>query len=329
MADVDDIQFDLNANSDQSVDTIENCPSPPPPFHRKVTEPDIIVEPPITFIDRERTTPVKNIVPFDIIFFNDAKTYLFETTSSATTTMNESVNKSSRNVFQRFLNFFRFSILSQQDIEFHRQCEQLLQLTKYPCNMTDRIHIRILFTIYRRLTHSKEIFYSTLGPHWEEIGFQSTNPETDFRSTGLFSIFFLLYFVDSMYLPLAKTIYVLSLDQVQEFPFCCIGINLANILIKYLRQTNTSRAHLRKLLNENTAIDIVGKVFIALYLNFYLKWRDNGYTITNTQQVLIELEKILHSQPRMLLQEFDDYFHKRQEHRAQQYELRQTQDNLI
>ncbi|UJR10440.1 hypothetical protein I4U23_014644 [Adineta vaga] len=329
MADVNEIGFELSADGDQSLDITESCPSPPPPFHRKVPEPNIIVEPPTTFIDQEQNIPIKVIVPFDNIFFHDAKTYLFDTTSNNDTKRNVSTKTSHPSFFQRFLNLFNFSILSQDDLEFNRQCEQLLQLTKHPCNMTDRIHIRILFTIYRRLTHSKEIFYNTLGSHWEDIGFQSTNPETDFRSTGLFSIFFLLYFVDSMYLPLAKQIYVFSHDQIQEFPFCCVGINLANMLIKYLRQPNTSRTNLRKLSNENTAIDLVGKLFIALYLNFYLKWRDNGYTIANTQQVFSELEKILYNQPRILFQEFDDYFHKRQEHRAQQYELKHTNDNLI
>jgi hypothetical protein len=326
MANLDDIGFELNDSGEQSIDILESYPSPPPPFHQPVIEPDIIVEPPITFIDQEQPVSIKNIVPFDNIFFNEAKNYLFETTTNDSSVLNETTKKSTNNLFQRCINFFRFSIISSNDLEFHRQCKQLLNLTKYPCDMSDRIHIRILYTIYRRLTNSKEIFYNILGLHWEDIGFQTSNPETDFRSTGLFSIFFLLYFVDSMYLPLAKQIYQFSHDEKQEFPFCCIGINLANILIKYLRRTRTN---IRKLINENTAIDLIGKLFIALYLNFYLKWKDNGYTIEHTQQVLSELEQMLINQPRILFQEFDDYFRKRQEHRAQQYEFKPKNDNLI
>jgi hypothetical protein len=177
--------------------------------------------------------------------------------------------------------------------------------------MSDHIHIRILYTIYRRLTNSKEVFYDILGPHWEEIGFQTSNPETDFRSTGLFSMFFLLYFVDSMYLPLAKQIYQFSQNEHQQFPFCCIGINLANILIKQLRQGN-SRMNLRKLIQENSAIDLSGRLFMALYLNFYLKWKENVYTIEYTQQVLTELEQTLIHRPRILFSEFDNYFRRRQ-----------------
>ncbi|CAF0833340.1 unnamed protein product [Adineta steineri] len=325
MADIEDIGFELSTIVEQSTDGFESCPSPPPPFHRNINEQEIIVQPPITFIDQEQINPIKNIVPFDSIFFSDAKNYLFETTTDESSILTETTKKSNNNFFQRFINFFR----SNHNLEFHRQCQQLLNLTKYPCDMSDTIHLRILYTIYRRLTSSNEIFYTTYGSHWENIGFQSTNPETDFRSTGLFSIFFLLYFVDSMYLPLAKQIYQFSLDPLQQFPFCCIGINLANILIKYLRQTLTSQKSMQKLLNENTIIDLIGKLFIALYLNFYLIWRNNSYTIEHTQQVLSELEKILFNRPKTLVEEFDDYFRKRQEYRAQQYEFKQTNDNLI
>lgn len=314
MDDLNDIGFEINDNDAQSINTIDDCPSPPPPFHRSKVP---IVEPPISFNDQEQTITVKNIVPFDTIFFNDAKIYLFETTvATNSSALNETTQNTQRNnFFQRMMTFFRSAMISTEEVEFNRQCEQLLNLTRYPCNMSDRIHIRILYTIYRRLTNSKEIFYSTLGAHWEEIGFQTSNPETDFRSTGLFSIFFLLYFVDSMYLPLAKQIYQLSHDQQQQFPFCCIGINLANILIKFLRQ-RTSRSSIRKIANEkvmeNTGIDISGRLFMALYLNFYLIWKENNYTIAHTQQVLTELEQILNHRPKVLFEEFDNYFRRKQ-----------------
>lgn len=314
MADLNDIGFEINDNDAQSVNTIDDCPSPPPPFHRPKVP---IVEPPIIFTDHDQTITIQNIVPFDNIFFNDAKLYLFESTAAMTnsSTLNETARKTRGNFLQRMIHFFRSAINSPDDIEFNRQCEQLLNLTKYSCDMSDRIHIRILYTIYRRLTDSKEIFYSTHGPHWEQIGFQSSTPETDFRSTGLFSIFFLLYFVDSMYLPLAKQIYRLSHDEVQQFPFCCIGINLANILIKHLRH-QTSRHTIRKILNEKISdtigIDLSGRIFMALFLNFYLRWKQNNYTIVNTQQVLSELEQILNNRPKILFEEFDQFFRRKQ-----------------
>ncbi|CAF2794600.1 unnamed protein product [Rotaria sp. Silwood2] len=336
MTDLDDIGIELNDTDEQCIDIIENCPSPPPPFHRANIEKEIIIQPPVTFNDQEQTITIKNFVPFDNIFFNDAKIYLFETMKNNSSSLNETKKKSEKNFFQRFVNFFRSAMTSHNTLEFNRQCEELLNLTTYSCNMSDRIHIRILYTVYRRLTNSKEIFYTTFGSHWEDIGFQTSNPETDFRSTGLFSIFFLLFFVDSMYLPLAKQIYQFSHDEQQQFPFCCIGINLANILIKYLRRT-ISRMNGEKLFDEkqtdHTAIDLSGKLFIALFLNFYLKWKDNFYTIEFTQQVLNELEQLIMNRPKLLLEEFDNYFQRKQidnkYDKSRQYEFKPTNENFV
>ena len=313
MAELEDIEFELNDDDDdeQSVNIMENCPSPPPPFHRTTIEQEIILEPPTTFSDKEQTMTIKDIVPFDSILFNDAKIYLLDELKPTNLPSNETKRKSEHSLFRRFVKFFRSAMVSSNTLVYDRQCEQLLILTTHPCDMSDRVHMRILYTIYCRLTNSKVVFNTIYGSHWEDIGFQTSNPETDFRSTGLFSIFCLLYFVDSMYLPLAKQIYQLSHDEQQKFPFCCIGINLANILIKYLRRRK-SRADIKKLIDEkkwdNTVIDLSGKLFMALFLNFYLKWKENAYTIEYTQQVLSELEQSLLHRPRTLLLELDNYF---------------------
>jgi len=63
-----------------------------------------------------------------------------------------------------------------------------------------------------------------------------------------------------------------------------------------------------------------------LYLNFYLQWKDNEYTIEHTQQVLTELEQMLINRPRILIQQFENYFRRRQientKQRSQQYEFK-------
>lgn len=337
MADLDDIKFEFDDNDEQCSDIVNRCPSPPATFQQTQIEEESIIQPPITFNDNELAINIRNIVPFDNIFFNDAKIYLFEAMKNTNQTSNETRRKPNANVFQRFINFCRSAMVSHHTLEFNRQCKQLLNLTKCPCDMSDRIHIRILYTIYRRLTNSNEIFYTTIGTHWEEIGFQTANPETDFRSTGLFSILLLLYFVDSMYLPLAKQIYQFSHDDQQHFPFCCVGINLANILIKYLRRKLASRTNIEKSIDEKqtnpTAIDIAGKLFLALFLNFYLKWKNNGFSIEHTQQVLSELEQLLTHRPRVLLEEFNNYFQRKptehQHEKSRRYEFKEMNENLI
>ena len=304
--------FNMSDSDEHTVHIIENCPSPPMPFHRNL--------PP--------TIHTQIFAPFDTILFIDAKRYLLEKTNRTLSTSTKA------NFFARFLNLFRSSKAFNQSLEFNRQCDQLLNLSKHPCDMADRVHLRILYTIYRRLTSSTASFHATTGTHWEEIGFQGLNPETDFRATGLFSLLCLIYFVDSMYLPLAKEIFQLSRDSEQNFPFCCIAINLANLLIQHLRSA-TTRATLRKsvddqrgkVLPENAAVDLVGNLFVALYLNFYVKWKDNGYTVANTQEVLKELNDLLAHRPKLLMQEFDGFFRRKPRERT--YEIRDASDNLV
>ncbi|CAF4608880.1 unnamed protein product, partial [Rotaria magnacalcarata] len=45
MADLDDIEFELNDNDEQCVDIIENCPSPPSPFNLGHIEQETIIQP--------------------------------------------------------------------------------------------------------------------------------------------------------------------------------------------------------------------------------------------------------------------------------------------
>lgn len=340
MADLNEIGFEISDNEERANATIlDGCPSPPPPFHHgRVEHASIVVEPPAKFTDLQSAVHQQTFVPFDNIFFHEAKTYLLQTTTVKTKAPRTAPNQSNSNLFSRFLAFARLSIFSNDNAEFDRQCDQLLNLAHHECLTSDRIHIRILYTIYRRLTSSTEVFYSTTGPHWEEIGFQNTNPETDFRSTGLFSVLCLHYFVDSMYLPLAKQIYQLSRQAPHDFPFCCVGINLANMIIKILRQSSR-RINLRKAIEgkpskyipDSAATDLVGKTITALFLGFYLKWTEHGYTIVDTQKVFKELEETLTHRPKTLFEQFDDYFrHKENQKqdgtRSQIYQVTNGQD---
>ncbi|KAB0403045.1 hypothetical protein E2I00_018779, partial [Balaenoptera physalus] len=76
----------------------------------------------------------------------------------------------------------------------------------------DPMHGRVLQTIYKKLTGSK--FDCALhGDHWEDLGFQGTNPATDLRGAGFLALLHLLYLVmDSKTLLMAQEIFRLSRD---------------------------------------------------------------------------------------------------------------------
>lgn len=68
-----------------------------------------------------------------------------------------------------------------------------LNLTQVRYNNEDQIHFRILFTIYyffKKKNCGKE------GEHWQDIGFQSVNPENDLLTVGMLGPLQILYCID-------------------------------------------------------------------------------------------------------------------------------------
>ncbi|XP_010152540.1 PREDICTED: ELMO domain-containing protein 3, partial [Eurypyga helias] len=79
----------------------------------------------------------------------------------------------------------------------------------------ERVHVRILQTIYKQLTRSR-LGCPRYGRHWEELGFQGADPGTDLRGTGMLGLMQVLHFVvDAQTLPLAREIFKLSQHETQ------------------------------------------------------------------------------------------------------------------
>ncbi|XP_075592727.1 ELMO domain-containing protein 3 isoform X3 [Balearica regulorum gibbericeps] len=100
------------------------------------------------------------------------------------------------------------------------QGERELALAMAQCGLDDneRVHMRILQTIYKKLTRSR-LGCPRYGAHWEELGFQGADPGTDLRGTGMLALMQMLFFVmDAQTLPLAQEIFTLSQHETQARP---------------------------------------------------------------------------------------------------------------
>ncbi|XP_057289890.1 ELMO domain-containing protein 3-like isoform X2 [Hydractinia symbiolongicarpus] len=101
---------------------------------------------------------------------------------------------------------------------------------------SNETHIRILQTVYRKLTKTK-IDCPRFGQHWENIGFQGNDPSTDLRGCGMLGLLTTLYFITSKDTSqLAATVYHLSQDEIQNFPFSVMSINVTRIALQILRE---------------------------------------------------------------------------------------------
>lgn len=183
--------------------------------------------------------------------------------------------------------------------------ERDLVLTIAQCGLDSQnpTHGRVLQTIYKKLTGSK--FDCALhGDHWEDLGFQGTNPATDLRGAGFLALLHLLYLVmDSKTLLMAQEIFRLSHHHIQQFPFCLMSVNITRIAIQALREECLSRECNRR----QKVIPVVNSFYAATFLHLARVWRTQQKTILDSGFVLKDLEALAKKSPRRLLKTLDDY----------------------
>ncbi|NXX59250.1 ELMD3 protein, partial [Scopus umbretta] len=195
------------------------------------------------------------------------------------------------------------------------QGERELALAMAQCGLDDneRVHMRILQTIYKKLMRSR-FGCPRYGAHWEELGFQGADPGTDLRGTGMLGLMQMLYFVmDSQMLPLAHEIFRLSqhetqasavtLVPLQNFPFCLMSVNITRIVIQALREECLSRECNRR----QQVIAVLNDLYAAAFLQLYRVWKWQHKTVADSGFLLKELEFSTKKKPKQLLKSLEAY----------------------
>ncbi|KAE9050868.1 hypothetical protein PR001_g1990 [Phytophthora rubi] len=123
--------------------------------------------------------------------------------------------------------------------------------------------VGILQTIYRKITKSpRDVLL--IGRHWEDIGFQGTDPSTDLRGCGVLSLLQILYLVDT-YPDLAHRFHGLSQHSTRHFPFVCVLINVTLQCVVALRS-----AVLYAECNKHASVlSGMNRLFVALTSNLH------------------------------------------------------------
>uniref|UniRef100_A0A8C3RRC5 ELMO domain containing 3 n=1 Tax=Chelydra serpentina TaxID=8475 RepID=A0A8C3RRC5_CHESE len=152
--------------------------------------------------------------PVPLIAFNEALQY-FQTAD-----LSECRKKIQPTVQRRGLSAVAHFFFGPPRLHQQLQGERDLALAIAQCGLdnNESVHMRILQTIYKKLTGSR-FDCPRYGAHWEELGFQGMDPGTDLRGTGLLGLMQILYFVmDSRTLPLARDVFKLSQHESQACP---------------------------------------------------------------------------------------------------------------
>ncbi|KAL3863161.1 hypothetical protein ACJMK2_004930 [Sinanodonta woodiana] len=171
----------------------------------------------------------------------------------------------------------------------------------------DRLHVRTLQSVYRCLTGSKFDCPRT-GGHWEEIGFQGTDPATDLRGCGLLGLVNLLYFLtDRKCRSIAHDVYKLSLHPTQNFPFCVMGINITRIALQTLREEGLNR----ECNKSKSVLNTVNDFYVGTYLHMYEIWKGQSRTISDSGHVLREVEIFAKKNPKLVIKNIESYIEKK------------------
>ena len=152
-----------------------------------------------------------------------------------------------------------------------------------PFDNSESIQTRFLVTIYRKLTGNALFECRRFGNHWEDIGFQGTDPATDLRGVGLLGLLQILFLILSPETNLlAKEIYRLSVDRRQHFPFAVMSTNITQIALQVLRE-----GLLNKECNEaKCVLKVFNWFYSGVFYRLYRIWREQNKTIIDSGYVL-------------------------------------------
>jgi hypothetical protein len=130
-------------------------------------------------------------------------------------------------------------------------------------------------TIYKNLTG--EIDCPLKGDHWIKIGFQGSDPRTDLRATGIFSMMQFLAFIDKF--PLyAKEIYNHSYEADSRFPLACIFINFTFYSIQALREGIL----IPYCNNRISVINVINDYYFGMIDYFFTNFKSANHIVHNT-----------------------------------------------
>ncbi|NXI11168.1 ELMD3 protein, partial [Irena cyanogastra] len=173
--------------------------------------------------------------------------------------------------------------------------EQELALAMAQCALDDseRVHMRILQTIYRQLTRSR-LGCPRYGAHWEELGFQGRTVSSPLPGE-----------IPKIHPNLPWNLPIPSQlpEPLPNFPFCIMSVNITRIVIQALQEERLSRECNRR----QQVIGVLNDLYAAAFLRLSRLWEEQHGTVTDASFFLKELELSTKKKPRQLLKSLEAY----------------------
>jgi len=165
------------------------------------------------------------------------------------------------------------------------------------------LHLSMLRTIYRQLT-STTLDCPRYGDHWEQIGFQGTDPSTDLRGVGLLGLVQATYLVTTPeILPFTCDVYNQSRVEGHEFPFMVLSLNITRIALHVLRDGLLNK---HVMLEENVW-NTFNFYYACLLHHVYITWKTKRLSIRDCGPLLQQTEALARSKVGSLIAQFEQF----------------------
>jgi len=173
-----------------------------------------------------------------------------------------------------------------------------LSLAKIPFNDQEPLHFKILCAIYRELTGKSGII-GRYGEHWEEIGFQGTDPATDLRGAGILGLLQLLALVDQ-HKELAREMWEHSRHPTYHFPFAVCGLNMTQIVKELLREGKIDDL----IMQDKKVVKVCNELYISVFYKLYDIYKSKNCTIHEYSSVQKEVREIVRDDSYAIMEDF-------------------------
>eukprot|EP00667_Euglena_gracilis_P013917 EG_transcript_14375 len=152
------------------------------------------------------------------------------------------------------------------DKRLHEERQFVYYIQRQPMDHAVPEHARVFTTLYKFLTGETTAVPVT-GGHIQKIGFQGTDPRTDLRTAGMFSLLQALYFV-SKHPELAKEYYAISVSATHEFPWILCSINFSCMVLDLVKEKR-----LHRVANQmGSLLAAADAVYVGLFRQFVALW---------------------------------------------------------
>lgn len=177
------------------------------------------------------------------------------------------VKQIDRTIHEKFIDPYRISLV--QVYGYRQLLARLEKVRSINYEAGNRDHQTLLRKLWTLLQPDVEL-EALVSKQWADIGFQGTDPSTDFRGMGLLSLENLVFFA-TVYTDHARNILSHSLHPVHGFPFAAVGINITHLALNLLKG-DYLKTHLFNAESRLYEVEDFHKIYSYLFASFDKLW---------------------------------------------------------